>query len=247
MNIYGITDVGSVRSTNQDQFICETLNENTAVICVCDGMGGEQGGEIASKYAIETFVHHIKTDIFDNIDQDGITAMLRRAVEYANNYVYQIGLSDEKLSKMGTTLVGGLVIGNSFYVANIGDSRCYHIGARGITQVTRDHSIVQEIMENTDVSTIETHLEPLKKYLTRAIGHSTGDDCDIYKVNLLEGDSILLCSDGLHNLVIDEHICEVCQSMLTIKSKCELLVETANKNGGNDNITVLLLEYGKEV
>lgn len=243
MKIYGKTDVGSVRNANQDRFVCETLSDNSAIICVCDGMGGEKGGEVASEYAIETFVHHIKTDIFDNIDQNQVSSMLRRAVEYANNYVYQIGLTDEALSKMGTTLVGGVVISNTFYVANIGDSRCYHIGSQGITQVTKDHSVVQEIMENTDISHLETHLEPLKKYLTRAIGHSTGDDCDIYKVNLVENDIILLCSDGLHNLVIDKHIEEIVASDLTIESKCDLLIQTANTNGGNDNITVAMLVH----
>lgn len=241
MRFFGKTDIGKLRSKNQDTFHCEHVDD-VVIMCVCDGMGGEQGGEIASKHGIEIFVHQIKINLHDNMSEKQIYDMLKKAVRFANSYVYQIGITDPKLSRMGTTLVGGVLIGGIFYVANIGDSRCYYISDT-IHQVSKDHSIVQELLDTGSDSYDEEYMNSLKKYLTKAIGDVTGNNPDVYKIELKKSEFVMLCSDGLHNVVDDKKIYEIIASDTDISDKCEQLINKANENGGFDNITVTILQY----
>ncbi len=242
MRVFGKTDVGKVRKTNQDTFFIEKLSDETYIVCLCDGMGGENGGEIASSEAISAFSLKLKQGFSEELNDEGMFNLLTSSSEYANDLVYNHGLSDTHLERMGTTLVGGIVHKDKYFLVNIGDSRCYHIKNDSIYQITKDHSIFQEIMDNGDSYNVG-NLHKFKNYLTRAIGDISGKNSDVYKVFLNETEYILLCSDGLHNLVPNNEIRDIIFEDTSIEEKCENLICRANEYGGNDNITVVIIKY----
>lgn len=243
MKIWGKTDIGKARRTNQDNFVCEIILDEVVIFCVCDGMGGTSGGHIASKYATREFIHAMKNQITVEINDEDAKIMLEKAVWSANNFVYEMATCDKNLREMGTTLVGGMLIGNYAYLANIGDSRCYHIDSEKITQVTKDHSLVQAMLDNGEISDDEKKTHPHKNYITRAVGVSRETSSDIFKIRFEKNEYLLLCSDGLYNLVDDEQIKKTVISDKNIDKKCDELIEIANKNGGTDNITAVILEF----
>lgn len=243
MRIWGKTDTGREREDNQDHFFCESLIEDTAVFCICDGMGGANGGHIASEFASKEFIRDVKKLLRADIDHDDAKLILSKAVLNANNVVYDMSSSDTNLAEMGTTLVGGFLINGNVYIANIGDSRCYHISHNAIVQVTKDHSLVQHLVDTGEISDEEKANHPQKNYITRAIGIANEILSDMYRIHFEKGEYILLCSDGLYNLVSDEDIKKIVTSENLLDEKCDILIETANKNGGTDNITAVILEF----
>ncbi|MFI3115216.1 MAG: Stp1/IreP family PP2C-type Ser/Thr phosphatase [Clostridia bacterium] len=243
MRIWGKTDAGRERVDNQDNFFCESIMEDIVVFCLCDGMGGTNGGHIASKFASVEFIRDIKKLIRPDISDDDAKIILSKAVLGANNIVYDMSSTDTNLAEMGTTLVGGFLIKDTVYIANVGDSRCYHISNNAILQVTKDHSLVQHLIDTGEISDEERETHPQKNYITRAIGIANEILSDMYRFRFAQGEYILLCSDGLYNLVSDEEIKDVVASDRSLDEKCDILVQTANENGGTDNITAVILEF----
>lgn len=243
MNIWGKTDIGKVRKINQDNYFAEILENDIAILCVCDGMGGQKAGHIASEQTLEQFTFLLKQEIKQIMTEEEIIKMLEDAVFKANEYVYELANSQEHLNEMGTTLVGGILYRNSLYVANVGDSRCYLVNEDGITKVTKDHSLVQQLLDEGKITLEESLDHPQKNYITKAMGVGRGVKSDIYKIELVRKEYILLCSDGLYNHIEDEDIKRHILKSETIEKKCNELIDIANFRGGYDNITAIILQF----
>lgn len=243
MKIWGKTDIGKTRYENQDNFICQEITENIVAFCVCDGMGGPNGGMIASKYASREFIHALKNTLKLDLNENEAKNLVNEAVFIANNFVYDMARGDINLQEMGTTLVGGFLIGNDVYIANVGDSRAYYINSDKILQITKDHSLVQHLLDNGEISEDEKKTHPKKNYITRAVGVAREIAIDVFKITLQENEYLLLCSDGLYNLIDDEKIKQTVLSQQNIDEKCEIMIQDANENGGTDNITAIILEF----
>ncbi len=204
---------------------------------VADGMGGHNAGDYASSHAVLTMVDEIRRDEGINVIR-----VLRHAIETANTRIVEDARADESLYGMGTTLVAATVVGEFAYVANIGDSRLYLIND-GIRQVTRDHSLVEEMIRLGEIRPEEARTHPDKNIITRAIGAEETVDIDFFEKELQRGDILLMCSDGLSNMVEDERIGELVRtSGGDLAQKGEALVREANQNGGKDNIAIILVE-----
>ena len=177
MNIFGMTDIGSVRSENQDSYAVRQLSEQVAIAVVCDGMGGARAGNVASAIAVESFAAKL-----EELCQDGVpegeqdcTQLLRQACDQANTHVYQLSRTDEQYRGMGTTLVAALLLDQEAYVINVGDSRCYHIHDGEIQQVSCDHSLVQMLVSRGDITPEQARTHPKKNLITRALGVSVDE------------------------------------------------------------------------
>lgn len=256
MKFYGKTDVGRCRTENQDCFGIYEILPGVTLLAVCDGMGGMAGGAIASRLALDTFMQSMREHILpDNPENEpdlgsvGLRFSLSASASDANRAVWKEAVeSDGKLNGMGTTLVALLVVSDTLaYTLNIGDSRLYEITKDSITQLTRDHSYVQELLDLGRITYEESLTSPVRNIITRAVG--IGDDvrADVESLDPKPGtpDSpryILLCSDGLCGVIRDEEIARIVRAEGDIKSKTEALVAAANNAGGPDNITVVLVE-----
>jgi protein phosphatase len=234
------SDIGKVRKINQDSAFGETLTEKIAYTAVCDGMGGVNGGEIASGTAIKCISEYLKT----NFAKKETKKMLLDCFEFANTAVYNESLNDQNLNGMGTTAVLAFLKNNVLHIVNVGDSRAYKLNSNEIVQLTADHSVVQEMIDNGELTKEEARFHPQKNIITRVLGINGTIQADYFKPELNKKDVILLCSDGLSNLVEDSEIYKIfleCSSENNFESFCEKLIEKANSNGGNDNITVAVL------
>jgi len=241
MELWGKTDNGKVRKQNQDVFkILYDEDKNVAVLVVCDGMGGARAGNVASSLAAETFMHYIGKYIEDIGAPRDIALKIADAVLAANRAVYSKSVSDEIYYGMGTTLTAAISTGGGEVVANIGDSRVYHITPGGITQVTKDHSVVEDMITRGDLTRAEARRHPNKHLITRALGSISDERPDVFILNLESGEHILLCSDGLSNVVMDNEILQELQSGLSVRECCEKLVEKALARGAPDNVTAVL-------
>lgn len=243
MKMWGKTDIGRIRQINQDNFFCETIVDNIAIFCVCDGMGGTNGGHIASKYASREFIHEIKTTLRNDITKENAKKLLENAVNYSNSFVYDMANCDTDLYEMGTTLVGGFIINEEVYITNVGDSRCYKISKEEIIQITKDHSLVQQLFDNGEITEEEKRHHPQKNYITRAVGITKETKTDSFLTSIKKGEYLVLCSDGLYNLIEDTQIKDITLKHTNIDEKCDEFIDIANKNGGTDNITVVIVEF----
>ena len=206
MQGWGLTDPGCVRKQNQDAYRIEQLDRGALICVVCDGMGGAKSGNIASTLASEVFVEEIRRSWKTGMEQDQIDQMLRSAVKLANFTVYDQAVQFEEFEGMGTTLVAALIRGKTATVVNVGDSRCYAIDEEGISQVTKDHSLVQLMVDRGDLTPETAKTYPGKNLITRAIGTEPIVMCDLFHQELSKGDFLLLCSDGLSNMMDDQEI-----------------------------------------
>ncbi len=232
------TDIGRKRSMNQDSlYYCETpIGSLSNVFAVADGMGGHSAGDYASACTVKT----IEREIMMNDDREPVR-ILKNAIETANEEVYTKALSDMSYSGMGTTVVCGTVEKDVLYVANVGDSRLYLIN-RHINQITKDHSLVEEMVRAGELREEEAKNHPDKNIITRAIGVAPRIDIDFFEVDLRRGDRILLCSDGLTNMVDDDEILKLVRESESMERCIDELVRSANRNGGKDNITVVMVD-----
>ena len=239
MKAFCITDVGQNRSMNQDfVFASETPVGNLPnLFVVADGMGGHRAGDTASRDTVGTLIESVRKSRETNPIK-----IIRTAVEEANRRVYEKSREDENLAGMGTTVVVAVIEGRYLYVANVGDSRLYISGEQGLVQITRDHSWIAEMVMRGELSKEEARNHPDKNIITRALGASEEVDIDFFDVQLEEKNRILLCSDGLSNMIADEQIQEIIQSSEDIEQSGRQLVAIANTNGGRDNISVILIE-----
>lgn len=253
----GNTDIGMVRNVNQDTYILTKYSEKTCLCVVCDGMGGAKGGEEASRIAAETFTGVINDFINPYLGQrakgfsvNDVKKTMKRALLLANEAVYNESRTNPRLRGMGTTLVAALVIGNSVFCLNVGDSRMYFMKGSKIKQITKDHSYVQHLIDIGRITKEDMEYTLNKNIITRAVGTEITVDPDIYKSSVSDGTFILLCTDGLSNFVNDETICDIVSNDFVSRSideiglevKTRKLIDTANNNGGGDNITVAIIK-----
>ena len=236
---FSITDIGKKRKLNQDYvYTSETpVGPLPNLFLVADGMGGHKAGDYASRCAIEPIVDYIGRT--GDVEPVGI---LEAAVARANEMVRYKASSDEAYNGMGTTLVAATIEGNRMRVANVGDSRLYVVGSRKINQITRDHSYVEEMVRMGEIRRDQARSHPDKNIITRAVGAEENIAVDFFDVTLQPGDIVLMCSDGLTNMIEDEEIRMILQGKRDLVEKAESLVNAANNNGGKDNIAVVLID-----
>ena len=241
MQSWGLTDPGCVRKQNQDAYRIEQLDRNTLLCVLCDGMGGAKSGNIASTLAVEVFAEEIRRSWVKNMDDDKIDLMMRSAVKLANFTVFDQAAQIEEFSGMGTTLVAVLIQGKKATLVNVGDSRAYGINRNGIRQITKDHSLVQLMVDRGDLTPEVAKSYPGKNFITRAIGTETIVMCDIYHWEVSKGDYILLCSDGLSNLMDDQEILFEVVHGVNKQQCCKRLLNIAKNRGAPDNVTSVLI------
>ena len=239
MKSYSITDVGQKRTVNQDfVFTSETPVGNLPnLFVVADGMGGHKAGDFASSYAVEVLLSTIRED-----ENSNPVKIIRAAIENANTQLLREASDNETMSGMGTTMVLVTIVVHYAYVANVGDSRLYLVDENKISQITKDHSLVEEMVRMGEISRDDARNHPDKNIITRALGAGRDVDVDFFDIRLTPGDILLLCSDGLSNMVPDEDIRQVIRTSETLEETGRRLVSMANDNGGRDNIAVVLVE-----
>ena len=242
MQSWGLTDPGCVRKQNQDAFRIEQLDRGTLLCVVCDGMGGAKSGNVASSLATEVFVEEIRRCWMPGMSSDRIDQMLRSAVKLVNFAVFDQAAQFVDFAGMGTTLVAALVEGKTATVVNVGDSRAYHIGAEGIRIITQDHSVVQLMVDRGELTPEEAKLYPGKNLITRAIGTDATVECDLFRLELERDDRILLCTDGLSNLLDEQEILFEVVHDEQRENCCQRLLDIALNRGAPDNVTCLLLQ-----
>lgn len=241
MQCWGLTDKGSVRKMNQDSFEIKKLDRNTMLCVVCDGMGGAKSGNVASSLAADVFVQEIVRTWTPNMEWDKADQMLRGAVKLANFTVYDQAKQFEEFDGMGTTLVAVLIRGRKVSFVNVGDSRAYAINNSGIRQITRDHSLVQLMVDRGDLTPEMAKTYPGKNLITRAVGTDPVVMCDIYRQEMARGDFILLCSDGLSNMIDDQEILFEVVHGVNKQHCCKRLLDIVLSRGAPDNVTSVLV------
>jgi len=239
MFIYGKTDKGLVREKNEDSFYFEKLSENLAFAIVCDGMGGQIGGDVASSKAVEFISNNLKLNLKDGMKNSSVRYLLESSISTANTLIYDMSNKDLALSGMGTTIVLAVINNNTLHIAHAGDSRAYLMRADDLHRLTVDHSVVQTLVDHGELTEDQAKVHPNKNIITRALGVQKDIMVDLSEVFLQQGDVLLLCTDGLSNLV------EFDQIKTTLKN-CdseapERLIQIANNAGGIDNITAIVL------
>lgn len=232
------SDVGNIREINQD-YAAFIENEKFKIYLVADGMGGHKAGEIASKLAVKTVIKYIMENFSEDED------LLKDAVQCANKEIYEISRKNDNYKGMGTTITGCLLRKNKIQVVNVGDSGCFIINNNSIRKITKDHSWVQELIDAGAITEEEGRVHPKKNIITRALGTNLSLKVDIFEIESLDNEKVLLCSDGLTNELRKEEILDVINSNNDYNKTCEELVTLAKIKGGKDNITVLL--FGGEV
>ena len=241
MQSWGLSDQGCVRKQNQDAYHIENLDRNTQLCVVCDGMGGAKSGNIASSLAVDVFVQEVKRSWTASMDKGKIEQMLRSAVKLANFTVYDQSMQFEDFDGMGTTLVAVLIRGRHATVVNVGDSRAYLVDRNGIRQLTKDHSLVQMMVERGELTPEMARTYPGKNLITRAIGTEPMVMCDVYHLELEKGDCLLLCSDGLSNMMDDQEILFEVVHGVNKQYCCQRLLDIAKNRGAPDNVTSILI------
>ena len=242
MQYWGLTDPGCVREQNQDAYIVEELDRQSLLCVVCDGMGGAKSGNVASTLALDVFVQEVKRTWTAGMKPDKVDNMLRAAVKLANFTVFDQSMQFPEFSGMGTTLVAVLIHGNQATVINVGDSRAYCVDPEGISRLTKDHSVVQLMVERGELTPERARTYPGKNLITRAIGTESMVDCDIFHLSLKRGDCLLLCSDGLSNMMDDQEILFEVAHGINKQYCCQRLLDIAKNRGAPDNVTSVLVQ-----
>ena len=242
MQFWGVTDPGCVRTQNQDAYQMEQLDRNTLLCVVCDGMGGAKSGNVASALAVDVFVQEVRRVYHAGMTQQEIDQMMEGAVKLANFTVYDQGQQFEEFSGMGTTLVAVLVHNLEMTAVNVGDSRAYCVNRNGIRQVTVDHSVVQMMIDRGELTSEQAKTYPGKNYITRAIGTEAVVLCDLYHMDLERGDCLVLCTDGLSNVMDDQEILFEVVHGVNKQYCCQRLLEIAKNRGAPDNVTGVLVQ-----
>lgn len=239
MKITAKTDIGIVRDNNQDSYAAGELSGGAAFAIVCDGMGGAAEGALASSVAVNAIREKLTNSFFPGMSDISVRSLLISSVENANKAVYDLSLTDEKYDGMGTTVVASIVRNGFAYVVHAGDSRAYLIHNNEIRQITKDHSVVQNMLEKGEITSEEAFDHPDKHIITRALGVDENVRVDFAQEEF-ENDILILCSDGLTNYVHDDEIKEILTDSVDDEKVSEL-IEKANYYGGGDNITVVAL------
>lgn len=237
MQIFSKTDRGRVRTDNQDAYFAGKITDDSVFAVVCDGMGGANAGNVASELAVRHISEYVIRSYRDGMNMTDTEKTLKNAIVSANISLYDKAVNNAELAGMGTTAVAVFVKDGTAVIAHVGDSRIYLVNGE-IKQLTRDHSVVQSLIESGKITPEDAKVHPRKNVITRALGAEENVAVDSDCLNLSDGDTLLLCSDGLTNFLDDKDILTVFQNN-DISAVAERLVETANENGGGDNITVV--------
>ena len=244
MKSFGMTDKGAIRKDNQDCFILEKCEAKGCLIAaLCDGMGGAKAGGIASQLSNKAFVSYIYTKLTSRLPRGAdYKRILEAACAEANGVAFEYSHFDEEFDGMGTTIVGGVIKNNgNGYIINVGDSRAYLISHRpaGIRQITRDHSLVEELIEAGAITAEQARSHPRKNVITRALGSDPRVECDYFTFTLQSGDILLMCSDGLSNIVSDLELFEYAKEFPEPEALCRALMSKALNRGAKDNVTIV--------
>ena len=240
MKIFAKSDVGKAREMNQDYFFVSKPEDEIKLFILADGMGGYNGGEVASSLATQTARSYILNN-FNKIEhsKESILKLIQNAVEYANMVVYEKSKQEKELEGMGTTIDVCLIYNNKVYIGHVGDSRVYRLRKEFFRKLTKDHSYVEQLLEDGTISKEEAYNHPKKNMLTKALGCTAFVEPDCLVKGFLKGDIILMSSDGLTNMIKDEEIYNIIKN--SPENAAEELIEKANLNGGYDNITVIII------
>jgi len=261
VTLFGMSDMGRVRKNNEDNFvvcnlttgevgISPSLREHDAgplgsLFMVADGMGGEASGEVASQLAVVTVPKRMYDNLksLEAVSEANFVILLREAIEYANQIIFQKALANPAYRGMGTTTTASALFGQHLFVGQVGDSRCYLIRNKQITQLTRDQTFLNYLKDIGAEVPADPEKDSRKGILTQAVGSSETLDVKVTYVRLNQGDRILVCSDGLYNMVPEADLLENASRGDGLSDNCKALVEKANANGGTDNITVILADF----
>ncbi len=241
MQAWGLTDVGCVRTQNQDEFRIVPLEEERLLTVVCDGMGGAKSGNIASHLAIDVFTGEIQRAAKNLTSPECAEEAMAEAVGLANTAVFEHAQLSEDFRGMGTTLVSALLMDGEAIVANVGDSRCYYFGASGVRRVTTDHSLVEMMVQRGELTREQAKNHPSKNLITRAVGTEPSVQADLFRVALQKGDCLLLCTDGLSNLLADQELLFEVAHGVHREDCCRRLLQIAKDRGAPDNVTSVLI------
>ena len=241
MQSWGLSDKGCVRPQNQDAYRIVQLDRNTMLCVVCDGMGGAKSGNVASALAADVFVQEIRNNWKSGMDEYHLDQMLANAVKLANFTVFDQAQQFEEFNGMGTTLVAALIHSGRVSIIHVGDSRAYGINSNGIRQLTRDHSLVQLMVERGELTQEQARFYPGKNVITRAIGTEAVVESELDHWQLQKGDSLLLCSDGLSNTMDEQEILFEVVHGVKKEYCCQRLLDIAKNRGAPDNVTSVLV------
>ncbi len=237
MQVWGVTHRGAVRQQNQDAFSIRTLDDGRIIALVCDGMGGARAGNVASSMAVELFMEQFLKEGGASGDEE----RMERAADLANRQVFQRSTQEADCAGMGTTLVAALAGGQEAVILNEGDSRAYHVNEDGIVLITRDHSLVEDLVERGELTRDQARCHPHKNLITRALGAEPVLMADCFRQPLSPGDYLLLCSDGLSNVVDEQEMLYEVIHGGEAETCCQRLLEVALDRGAPDNVTVVLI------
>lgn len=239
MKTASLSDMGKRRQLNQDIIYSSVLPLGNLqnLFVVADGMGGHKAGDYASRYAVDTICEVVRLS-----EETNPEVILQSAIRKANGDIYALSGENRDLEGMGTTIVAATLYGSHMKVANVGDSRLYIINGKNITQITRDHSLVEEMIRMGGLDRKSARNHPNKNIITRAVGVTNMVTADFFDVELESRDVILMCSDGLSNMLDDEEIRTIICAEQNLSEKAKALVRAANSNGGRDNISLILIE-----
>lgn len=238
---WGITDKGVVRSQNQDSYYLKKDGDGPVIAIVCDGMGGARAGNVASSLAVETASTYLEELGREELLRDP-GGHLTQAAVLANEAVFLRAGLDEECRGMGTTMVAALLWEGTADILNIGDSRLYHIGEEGIRKVTRDHSVVEDLVHRGELTPEEARIHPQKNLITRALGAERESRSDLYRLTLKPGEFLLLCSDGLSNLLTDQELLYEVLYGEAPETCCQRMLDIALSRGAPDNVTAVLIQ-----
>ena len=241
MQAWGLTDPGCVRVQNQDAYGVHTFEEDSLLCTVCDGMGGTKSGNVASSLALQIFMQEVTRLRKPGMSQEQAGQMFREAVRLANFTVYDQSRQFEDFEGMGTTLVAAYVDHQMAVIANVGDSRCYLLNREGVRCLTTDHSLVQLMVQRGELSREQAKNYPGKNLITRAIGTEPGVECDLFYQPVQKGDYLLLCTDGLSNLLDDQEILFEVVHGVNKQLCCQRLLGICQERGAPDNVTSVLI------
>ena len=241
MQNWALTDQGCVRKQNQDTYKTVQLDKNTLLAVVCDGMGGAKSGNVASQLTADVFCQEVERSWSPGQSRDKTSQILQEAVKLANITVYDQSQRIEEFNGMGTTLVGVFIQGKTATVVNVGDSRAYRIDRMGIRQITKDHSVVQLMVDRGELTAEMARTYPGKNLITRAIGTEPTVLTDVFHLELEKGDCLLLCSDGLSNMMDDQEILFEVAHGVNKQLCCQRLLDIVKGRGAPDNVTSVLI------
>ena len=242
IHIWGITDKGVVRAENQDSYCFKLAQDDVATAIVCDGMGGAQAGIIASARAVKSASKYLEKLSLDELRSAPGDHLVRAAL-LANKSIYRKSCWEIYCRGMGTTMVAVAVFDGCAHILNIGDSRAYHIGEEGIRQITRDHSVVEDLVQRGEITPDEARSHPQKNLITRALGSESHVEGDLYEVKLEKGEFILMCTDGLSNVLSDQEILYEVLHGGAAGGCCQRLLDVAISRGAPDNVTAVVIQF----